>query len=129
MITQEEKNERAMGVANFAMKMLTDKTEELNKMSDRLQGVERTTEGYLAEMKLWKCLALTGKIYVKTYAQDCDGVCNYSNSVFTSMDDYNEAYDSWCDSIEGRCSWEVVPKSELHDEEDCGTFGHGWDIV
>jgi len=103
-----------------------DKIEKLEKEVKKFQPyiVEKRLE-----LKLWKCLALTGKIYVKSYTRDCDGVENCSNYEFESIDDYNEAYESWCDIIEGRCSWEVVPKGELHAEEDTGTYGHGWDVT
>lgn len=80
------------------------------------------------ELKLYKALHLEGKIYVKTYSQDCDGVEAYYNYEFTSVDEYTEAYESFIDSLEGRSSWEIVSKEELLSDDECGVFGQGWDI-
>ena len=79
-----------------------------------------------AELKA--ILKRDGVIHVKTYAQDCDGVEGYSNRSFESIDDYNEGLESWIDGCEGKATWEVVSKENLYDDDECGRFGHGWDI-
>lgn len=81
------------------------------------------------EVRLLRSLVDFGEIYVKTSSQDCDGVSAYSNYTFTSIEEHDETYDSWVDSLEGPSSWSVVStKEDLWDEEECGTFGQGWGI-
>ena len=78
--------------------------------------------------ELQAILRKDGIIYVNTYAQDCDGVSCYGVSEFETIQHYNEAHESFIDSLEGRASWDVVAKKDTYTHEECGTFGHGWDI-
>ena len=81
-----------------------------------------------SESELKVILKNDGIIYVNTYSQDCDGVEAYGSSEFKSIEEYNENFESFCESIEGRCSWKIVSKEDTLREDECGTFGHGWDI-
>jgi len=81
-----------------------------------------------SESELKAILKNDGIIYVNTYGQDCDGVEAYGTSEFKSIEHYNESFDNFCESIEGRCSWRIVSKEDTYTLEECGTYGHGWDI-
>jgi len=80
------------------------------------------------EEELKAILKKDGVIYVNVYGQDCDGVERFSVFATKTMEEYNEAYESFADSIEGRASWNVVSKEDTYQDDECGTFGHGWDI-
>jgi len=82
----------------------------------------------MTEEELKATLKRDGVIYVNVYGQDCDGVESFSVFVAKTMEEYNEAEESFADSIEGRASWNVVAKEDTYQDEECGTFGHGWDI-
>tara|TARA_R110001583_G_scaffold82669_1_gene219047 strand:- start:1230 stop:1481 length:252 start_codon:yes stop_codon:yes gene_type:complete len=82
----------------------------------------------MTDIELKAILQRDGVIYVNTYGQDCDGVEAYGTSEFKSIKQYNESYESFCESIEGRCSWKIVSKEDTYQDDECGTFGHGWDI-
>jgi hypothetical protein len=81
-----------------------------------------------SESELKAILKNEGIIYVNTYSQDCDGVEAYGSSEFKSIEEYNENFESFCESIEGAYSWDIVSKEDTYPLEECGTFGHGWDI-
>jgi len=125
MVSMKEYKESIAFMADI-VKQKVKQISELEKSEKELKNSLSKTNELL---KLYKSLADNNAIYVKTYSQDCDGVCNYSNYEFASITEYEVTYESWCDSIEGSCSWEIVPNKEaLLNEEDCGTFGQGWGI-
>ena len=106
-----------------------------NTQNDKIEKLEKEVKKFQPyivekrlEVKLLKSLVEHGSIFVKIYTQDCDGVESYSNTEFKSIEEYNQGYESFGESIEGRFSWDVVNQSELYDEDDCGTFGQGWGI-
>tara|TARA_R110002073_G_scaffold256218_4_gene418754 strand:+ start:3135 stop:3398 length:264 start_codon:yes stop_codon:yes gene_type:complete len=81
------------------------------------------------QAQLKAILKSDGIICVTSFSQDCDGVKAYGKHEFDSLRAYNKSYESFCDSVEGLYSWEVVPREGVvFIEQQCGTFGHGWDI-
>ena len=90
---------------------------------------ERNLTRQLEELvELYHSLAKYGAIYVNTYSQDCDGVEYISSHVFKTIEEHNEAENSFAESVEGKCSWKVVPKEDATPQEECGSYGQGWDI-
>jgi len=104
--------------------LLTSKDRQIETLTAKLSALRKSTKDH----KIYKALATEGTIYVNTYSQDCDGVESYNSLSCTSIEDYHESEESFSDSIEGRCSWEIVSKEDITSPEDCGTFGAGWGI-
>jgi len=67
-------------------------------------------------------------IYVNTYSQDCDGVEAYGTCEFKSLEEYYDTLEGFCEGIEGKYAWDIVSKEATYTSEECGTYGHGWDI-
>ena len=82
----------------------------------------------MTDIELKAILQRDGVIYVNIYSQDCDGVERYDSFGVKTMEEYNETYESFIDGIEGRSSWDVVSLEDTLRDDECGTFGHGWDI-
>ena len=108
----------------FLTELLTSKDRQIETLTAKLSALRKSTKDH----KIYKALATEGTIYVNTYSQDCDGVESYNSLSCTSIEDYHESEESFSDSIEGRCSWEIVSKEDITSPEDCGTFGAGWGI-
>ena len=101
----------------------------IKEMANLISKLEHEKSILKQKVRLLRSLVDFGEIYVKTSSRDCDGVSAYSNYIFTSINEYDETYDSWVDSLEGPSNWSVVStKEDLWDEEECGTFGQGWGI-
>jgi len=82
----------------------------------------------IVEAELKKILRRDGIIYVNIYSQDCDGVEAYGTCELKSLEEYYDTFESFCESIEGAHSWDIVSKEDTYTSEECGSFGHGWDI-
>ena len=82
----------------------------------------------MTEEELKATLKRDGVIYVNVYGQDCDGVERFSVFMAKTMEEYNEGEESFADSVEGPASWSIVSKKDTYQDDECGTFGHGWDI-
>jgi len=108
-----------------------NRIDELIEENDKLRAkVKETNElrARIKEYELKDILRRDSFIYVNTYLQDCDGVERYNTFRVKTMEEYNEQYESFVDSIEGRYSWDVVSLEDTYQDDECGTFGHGWDI-
>jgi hypothetical protein len=108
----------------FLTELVNSQNSQIETLTAKLSALRKSTKDH----KIYKALATEGTIYVNTYSQDCDGVESYNSLSCTSIEDYHESEESFSDSIEGRCSWEIVSKEDITSPEDCGTFGAGWGI-
>ena len=108
----------------FLTELVNSQNNQIESLTAKLSALRKSTKDH----KIYKALATEGTIYVNTYSQDCDGVESYNSLSCTSIEDYHESEESFSDSIEGRCSWEIVSKEDITSPEDCGTFGAGWGI-
>ena len=108
----------------FLTELVNSQNSQIESLTAKLSALRKSTKDH----KIYKALATEGTIYVNTYSQDCDGVESYNSLSCTSIEDYHESEESFSDSIEGRCSWEIVSKEDITSPEDCGTFGAGWGI-
>lgn len=113
---------------NSLVKLYEDKV----RKCEWLEGELRREKNYARQMtelvELYSSLAKYGAIYVNTYSQDCDGVESYSTYKFKSIEEYNREENIFAESIEGSFSWEIVTPTDARPEEECGTYGQGWDI-
>lgn len=113
---------------NSVVSMYQEKAKECERVKEELKN-ERNYSRQLEDMlEIYKSLAIHGAIYVNTYSQDCDGVESMSSNVFKTAEDYYDAHKSFCDSVEGSCSWQIVDPQDARPQEECGTFGQGWGI-
>lgn len=88
-----------------------------------------TIEILKRENQMLRSLLKHGKIYVRYSSTDCDGVYSQRNCEFDSIEEYNKALESEVEWADGPFNFRVVDdKSELFDEDQCGTFGQGWGI-
>jgi hypothetical protein len=105
---------------------------EILKAKDVEIGVLKTNLKFLKQetrdFKIYKALVEDGAIYVNYYSQDCDGVESYGSCVCKTIEEYRESKESFADSVEGKCSWEIVSKENLRPQEECGSYGQGWGI-
>ena len=108
----------------FLTELVNSQNSQIETLTAKLSALRKSTKDH----KLYKVLATEGAIYVNTWSQDCDGVESYNSLSCTSIEDYYESEESFSDSIEGPCSWEIVSKEDITSPEDCGTFGAGWGI-
>lgn len=110
------------------VKLYQDKAREC----EMLKGELRREKNYARQMtelvELYSSLANYGAIYVNTYSQDCDGVESYSTYKFESIEEHNREENIFAESIEGSSSWKIVSPEDARTEEECGTYGQGWDI-
>ena len=106
------------------IEMLKEKDLEVTKLKARLKALSQSTQHH----KVYKALAEDGAIYVNSYSQDCDGVEAYGSYVYTTLEEYKDGEESFYGSIEGHHSWGVVSKEDARPQEECGTYGQGWDI-
>jgi hypothetical protein len=113
---------------NNLIQLYQDKARECERLEEKVRQLRHNLKCTEEEFAVYKALATDGAIYVNTYSQDCDGVCSYSTSKYDSIEDYWDSYESFCESVEGSCSWEIVSKEDARPQEECGTFGQGWDI-
>lgn len=109
---------------NAITEILKVKDLEICELKNKLNNLRQAT----CYHKEYKALAEGGAIYVNTYSQDCDGVESYSSFVYNTIGEYIEGENSFADSVEGKCSWEIVSKENARSKEDCGTYGQGWGI-
>ena len=109
---------------DFALEVLKDKDLEIAKLKARIKALIKSTQHH----KVYKALAEDGAVYVNTYSQDCDGVEAYGSYVYTTLEEYKDGEESFYDCIEGHHSWGIVSKEDARPQEECGTYGHGWDI-
>ncbi len=103
----------------------------LRAENDKLRAKVKDTSELRARIKEYELkdvLRRDGVIYVNTYGQDCDGVERYATLKVKTMEEYNEQYEAFADNIEGRSDWAVVSAKDAYQDDECGTFGHGWDI-
>jgi len=105
-----------------------EKARECNRLELELKELKKKSRGMSEELKLYKSLAKYGAIYVNTYSQDCDGVERYSTHTFKTIEEHNQAENSFAESVEGSCSWKVVAPKDARPQEECGTYGQGWGI-
>lgn len=106
------------------IELIKDKSVEIGILEIQLKALRDSTKDF----KLYKALVEEGAIYVNTYSQDCDGVESYSSSVYNTIEEYREGEEIFADSVEGKCSWEIVSKEDVRPEEECGNYGQGWGI-
>tara|TARA_R110002153_G_scaffold35535_2_gene105544 strand:+ start:221 stop:556 length:336 start_codon:yes stop_codon:yes gene_type:complete len=106
------------------IEMLKYKDLEVAKLKKDLSSLRQSTQYY----NIYRSLAEDGAIYVNTYSQDCDGVEAYGSYVYTTLEEYKDGEESFYGSIEGNHSWEIVSKEDARPQEECGTYGQGWDI-
>ena len=113
---------------NSLVKLYEDKVRECEGLEGELRR-ERNISRQMTELvELYSSLANYGAIYVNTYSQDCDGVESYSTYEFKSIEEHNREENIFAESIEGSFSWKIVPPTDARTEEECGTYGQGWDI-
>ena len=105
-------------------KDIEDNEKKLAKLKKDLSSLRQSTQYY----NIYRSLAEDGAIYVNTYSQDCDGVEAYGSYVYTTLEEYKDGEESFYGSIEGNHSWEIVSKEDARPQEECGTYGQGWDI-
>tara|TARA_R100001440_G_scaffold25946_1_gene42212 strand:+ start:670 stop:1035 length:366 start_codon:yes stop_codon:yes gene_type:complete len=110
------------------VKLYQEKTTECDELKKKVRSLQQDLQLCKEEYEVYKALATDGVIYVNTYSQDCDGVCSYGSSKFDSAEDYWYSYQCFCESAEGSCSWEIVSKEDARPQDECGTYGQGWDI-
>jgi len=113
---------------NSLVKLYKEKVKECDRLEEKVRQLRHNLKCTEEEFEVYKALATDGAIYVNTYSQDCDGVRSYSTDKFDSAEDYFNAYESFCKSVEGSCSWEIVSKEDARPQEECGTYGQGWGI-
>tara|TARA_Y100000385_G_C13030358_1_gene610456 strand:- start:821 stop:1156 length:336 start_codon:yes stop_codon:yes gene_type:complete len=106
------------------IEILKAKDVEIGILESKLKALRQETRDF----KIYKALVEDGAIYVNSYSQDCDGVESYSSGVYNSIEEYREGENSFAESVEGKCSWEIVSKDNARPQEECGTFGQGWGI-
>ena len=112
------------GAYNAIIELVKGKDVQIGILEAKLKAVRQETRDF----KIYKALVEDGAIYVNTYSQDCDGVESYSSSVYNTIEEYREGENSFADSVEGKCSWEIVSKENARPQEECGTYGQGWGI-
>jgi len=113
---------------NSLVRLYQDKAIECDRLEGELKREKNLTRQLEELVELYHSLAKYGAIYVNSYQQDCDGVESYSTYVFKTIEEHNEAENSFAESVEGSCSWKVVAPEDARPEEECGTFGQGWGI-
>ena len=106
------------------IEILKAKDAKIGMLEANLKAVRQETRDF----KIYKALVEDGAIYVNYYSQDCDGVESYGSCVCKTIEEYRESEDSFADSVEGKCSWEIVSKENARPQEECGSYGQGWDI-
>jgi len=109
---------------DFVLEVLKEKDLKIANLKARLKALSQSTQHH----KVYKALAEDGAIYVNTYSQDCDGVESYGSYVYTTLKEYRDGEYSFADSVEGKCSWEIVSNEDARPQEECGTYGQGWGI-
>ena len=107
------------------IELIKDKSVEIGILEIQLKTLRDTTKNF----KIYKALVEDGVIYVNYYSQDCDGVESYGSCICKTIEEYRESENSFTDSFEVKCSWEIVSKENARPQEECGTYGYGWDIV
>ena len=112
------------GAYNAIIELVKGKDVQIGILEAKLKALRQETRDF----KIYKALVEDGAIYVNTYSQDCDGVESYSSSVYKTIEEYREGEDSFADSGEGKCSWEIVSKDNARPQEECGSYGQGWGI-
>ena len=112
------------GAYNAIIELVKGKDVQIGILEAKLKALRQETRDF----KIYKALVEDGAIYVNTYSQDCDGVESYSSSVYKTIEEYREGEDSFADSVEGKCSWEIVSKDNARPQEECGSYGQGWGI-
>ena len=106
------------------IELIKDKSVEIGILEIKLKALRDSTKDF----KIYKALVEDGAIYVNYYSQDCDGVESYGSCVCKTIEEYRESENSFADSVEGKCSWEIVSKEDVTPQEECGTYGQGWGI-
>ena len=113
---------------NSLVRLYEDKARECDRLEGELKRERNLTRQLEELVELYHSLAKYGAIYVNTYSQDCDGVERYSTHTFKTIEEHNEAENSFAQSVEGSCSWKVVAPKDARPQEECGTYGQGWGI-
>ena len=113
---------------NSLVTLYQDKARECDRLEEELKQLKNKSRGMTEELKLYKALANDGAIYVNSWSIDCDGVESYSSSVYNSIDEYYQGEEDFAESIEGSCSWKIVTPEDARPQEECGSYGQGWDI-
>ena len=111
-------------VGELLSEVLKVKDLEICDLKNKLKSLRQATSYY----REYKALAEDGEVWVNTYSQDCDGVDSYGSFVCKTIEEYIESENSFAESVEGSYSWEIVSKENARSEDDCGTYGQGWDI-
>jgi len=113
---------------NSLVQLYQDKARECDRLEGELRREKNISRQMEELVELYSSLAKYGAIYVNTYSQDCDGVESYGSYKFKSIEEHNEAENSFAESIEGSCSWKIVTPEDVRPQEECGSFGQGWGI-
>jgi hypothetical protein len=99
---------------NEIIEILKVKDLEIFELKNKLKSLRQATLYH----KEYKALAEDGEVWVNTYSQDCDGVDSYGSLVCKTIAEYIESENSFAESVEGKCSWEIVSKENARSEED-----------
>ena len=113
---------------NNLVQLYQDKARECDRLKGELKREKNISRQMEELVELYHSLSKYGAIYVNTYSQDCDGVESYGSYKFKSIEEHNEAENSFAESVEGSCSWKIVTPKDARPQDECGTFGQGWDI-
>jgi len=85
--------------------------------------LESMEQMYEQQDRIEEALKNDGIAYINVWSTDCDGCDSQGHASFTSVEQFQDWYDSFYEWQEGRQGFDVTDKDNLHQEMSGGSWG------